>query len=74
MLKIKDVLQSKSSAIWSIEPDDMAYDAIELMAEKDIGALIVMDGGEVVGIFSERDYVRKVVLKSRSSRETPVKE
>ena len=73
MLKIKDVLQSKSSAIWSIEPDDTAYNAIELMAEKDIGALIVMDGGAVVGIFTERDYARKVILKGRSSRETPVK-
>ena len=74
MLTIKDVLQSKSSAIWSIEPDDMAYNAIELMAEKDIGALIVMDGGLVVGIFSERDYVRKVVLKGKSSKKTPVKD
>ncbi len=73
MLKIKDVLQSKSSAIWSIEPDDTAYNAIELMAEKDIGALIVMDEGVVVGIFSERDYARKVVLKDKSSKDTPVK-
>lgn len=74
MLKIKDVLQSKSSAIWSVEPNDTAYSAIELMAEKNIGALIVMDGGIVVGIFSERDYVRKVVLKGKSSRNTPVRE
>ena len=74
MLKIKDVLQSKSSAIWSIEPDDTAYNAIELMAEKGIGALIVMDGGVVVGIFSERDYARKVILQGKSSKDTPVKE
>lgn len=74
MLNIKDVLQSKSSAIWSIEPEDSAYKAIELMAEKDIGALIVMDDGAAVGIFSERDYARKVALKGISSKETPVKE
>lgn len=74
MLEIKDVLQSKSSAIWSVEPNDTAYSAIELMADKNIGALIVMDGEIVVGIFSERDYVRKVVLKEKSSRNTPVKE
>ena len=74
MLTIKDVLNSKSSAIWSIEPDDTAYTAIELMSEKGIGALIVMDEGVVVGIFSERDYARKVVLKGRSSKETPVKD
>jgi CBS domain-containing protein len=74
MLKIKDVLQSKSSAIWSIEPDDTAYNAIELMAEKDIGALLVIDEGEVIGIFSERDYVRKVILQGKSSKDTPVKE
>ena len=74
MLKIKDVLQSKSSAIWSIEPDDTAYKAIELMAEKGIGALIVMDEGVAVGIFSERDYARKVILKGKSSKDTPVKE
>ena len=74
MLTIKDVLQSKSSAIWSINPDDNAYKAIELMAEKDIGALLVMDEGEVVGIFSERDYVRKVTLQGKPPKETPVKE
>ena len=74
MLKIKDVLQSKSSAIWSLEPDDTAYEAIELMAEKDIGALLVIDGETVVGIFSERDYARKVAVKGRSSQDTPVKE
>lgn len=74
MLKIKDVLQSKSSAIWSLEPDDSAYQALEIMAEKDIGALLVMDEGDVVGIFSERDYARKVVLEGRSSKDTPVKD
>lgn len=74
MLKIKDVLQSKSSAIWSIEPDDTAYKALEIMAEKEIGALLVMDGGAVVGIFSERDYARKVVLEGKSSKDTPVRD
>jgi CBS domain-containing protein len=56
MLTVRDVLKSKTSAIWSISADDTVYKALEIMSEKDIGALMVMDGEKVTGIFTERDY------------------
>jgi CBS domain-containing protein len=71
-MKINDVLQSKSKDIWTIHSRETAYYALEIMAEKNIGALPVIDEGKVVGIFSERDYARKVILKGKSSREAPV--
>ena len=74
MLTIKDVLQSKSSAIWSVSADDTAYTAMEIMAEKDIGALLVIDDDQVLGIVSERDFARNIILKGLSSRKVPVKE
>lgn len=74
MLKIMDILNSKDRKIWSISPQETAYKALEIMAEKDIGAVLVMDKNHVAGIFSERDYARKVILKGRSSKETPVEE
>jgi CBS domain-containing protein len=70
--KISAVLTSKSADIWSIPPAASVYEAIEMMAEKQIGALPVMENGQLVGIISERDYARKVILKGRSSKETPV--
>ncbi len=72
MLKVKDVLTSKSKDIWSIGSNETAYKALEIMAEKDIGALLVIDKEQLVGIFSERDYARKVTLKGKSSKETRV--
>lgn len=74
MQTVKQVIEHKGTQIWSIRPDDSVYKAIELMAEKGIGALIVMQQGVVVGIVSERDYARKVILKGRSSKETQVKD
>lgn len=74
MSKVFEILLSKSSDVWSIEPDASVFQALERMAEKDIGALPVIEAGRIVGIFSERDYARNVVLKGRSSRETPVRE
>ncbi|MBI5665906.1 MAG: CBS domain-containing protein [Nitrospirae bacterium] len=74
MLKIQDVLRTKSKHIWSISSRETTYKALELLAEKDIGALMVIDDGKLVGIFSERDYARKVTLKGKSSKETPVGE
>jgi CBS domain-containing protein len=74
MLKIKDVLETKSNVIWSIGSKDTAYKALEIMAEKNIGALLVIDEGKVVGIFSERDYARKVTLKGKTSKDTTVGE
>jgi CBS domain-containing protein len=74
MLTVRNILESKVPGVWHVSPDATAYEALELMAEKDIGALLVVDGGQVVGIFSERDYARKVILKGRSSKETTVGE
>ncbi|MCL5023554.1 MAG: CBS domain-containing protein [Nitrospirae bacterium] len=74
MKTVGDLLKTKGHEIWSISSDSTAYGALELMAEKDVGALLVIDEGRLVGIFSERDYARKVILKGRSSRETTVGE
>lgn len=72
MLRIRDILQSKGSKVWSIGPQEMSFKALELMADKDIGALLVIENNKVVGIFSERDYARKVILKGKSSKDTSV--
>ena len=72
MLKVMDVLKSKDSNIWSITSQETTYKALEIMADKDIGALLVIDEGQLVGVFSERDYARKVILKGKSSKETKV--
>lgn len=74
MKTVDHLLKTKTGDIWSIGPEDMVLDAIRLMAEKEIGALVVKDGDEVVGIVSERDYARKVILRGRAARETPVRD
>lgn len=74
MLRVKYLLALKDKNVWSIEPDAPVLEAIKLMAEKRIGALPVMRGTELLGIVSERDYARKVILKGRSSADTPVRE
>lgn len=71
---INAVLKRKTGAIWSTQPDATVYHALEIMAEKQVGALPVMQMGELVGIISERDYARKIILMGRSSKETPVGE
>jgi len=68
------ILKRKGNVVWSVSADTTVFQAIEIMAEKRIGALLVLDGGKLVGIVSERDYARKVILKGRSSRETSVGE
>jgi CBS domain-containing protein len=68
------ILAHKGSAVWSIAPNSMIFDAIQLMADKNVGALPVVDNGQLVGIISERDYTRKVSLKGKSSKDTPVRE
>jgi CBS domain-containing protein len=72
MVAVKDILEAKGRQVWTISPDASVFDALALMAEKSIGALIVTRADEVVGILSERDYARKVVLEGRISRDTPV--
>lgn len=68
------ILKEKGTAIWSIGPDASVFEAIKLMADKNVGALLVMEGGRMVGIVSERDYTRKVALRGKVSKETWVRE
>jgi CBS domain-containing protein len=74
MKKVNDVLKIKGRDVWSIGPDASVYDAIHLMTEKKVGALMVMEGTDLVGVISETDYTRKTVLKGRSSQKTAVKD
>jgi CBS domain-containing protein len=74
MRNARHLLEGKGDDIFAIAPEDSVLDAIRLMAEKHVGALLVMQGGSLVGIVSERDYARKVILKDRSSRETAVRD
>ncbi len=72
MYNVRQLLDEKGTDIWSVAPQSPVFEAIKLMAEKQIGALLVMDNGSMCGIVSERDYARKVILQGRASRETPV--
>ncbi|HEY0309841.1 MAG TPA: CBS domain-containing protein [Luteimonas sp.] len=74
MRSVRQLLEAKAPEVFAIGPDDPVVDAIRLMADKRIGALLVMQGGKLVGIVSERDYARKVVLQGKSSRDTPVRD
>ncbi len=71
---VLSLLRLKGAGVWSISPDSTVYEAIELMAEKRIGALVVLHEGRLEGIISERDYARKVILKNKHSQETRVRE
>jgi CBS domain-containing protein len=73
MRTVRQLLEAKAPEIYAISPDSPVIDAIRLMAEKRIGALLVLDGGRLAGIISERDYARKIVLQGRSSADTPVR-
>jgi CBS domain-containing protein len=68
------ILCKKGSDIWSVPSDATVYDAMKMMADKDVGALLIMDGSQLVGVVSERDYARKVILQGRSSKDTLVRD
>jgi CBS domain-containing protein len=72
MLKVADILKNKGKNVYSVTPNTSVYDALTIMGQKNIGALMVIEGEELKGIFSERDYARKVVLVNRTSRETMI--
>jgi CBS domain-containing protein len=74
LMTVGQLLQAKGRAIWAVKPDDSVYDALTLMAARNIGAVLVMEGDLLVGIMSERDYARKVILQGKTSRETLVRE
>lgn len=74
METVKQLLDSKGHEVWSVSPGASVFEAIEIMADKGVGALMVLENKKPVGIVSERDYARKVVLKERASRETAVRE
>lgn len=74
MATVNYILKSKNKEISSVSPDVMVIEALRLMAEKDIGAMVVMENEKVVGIFSERDYARKIVLKNKESHSTAIRE
>jgi CBS domain-containing protein len=71
---ITSILRNKGGDIWAVGPDETVYDAIAMMADKGIGALLIISNGQLVGILSERDYARKIILQGRSSKNTKVRE
>ena len=74
MRPILELLEKHGGSIWSLSPDDSVYQALEMLAECNVGALMVLQGDKLVGIFSERDYTRKIALEGRSSRDTKVRD
>jgi len=74
MTAVRDILDHKGHQVWSVHPGDTVYDAIKMMADKDVGALLVLDARKIVGIITERDYARNVFLKGRASPQTLVAE
>jgi CBS domain-containing protein len=74
MMTVGQVLRTKGYGFHGIGPDATAYDALTIMEEKNVGALLVVENGRLMGVFSERDYARKVILKGRSSKSTTVRE
>lgn len=74
MKTVREILLKKGGRIFSISPNQKVFEALQLMAEKEVGALLVLDGENLVGILSERDYARKVALEGKSSKESPVNE
>ena len=73
-MQVKELLDRKGHDVYSVSPDTSVYNALKLMAEKEIGALVVLEDGKMVGILSERDYARKIILKGKASKDTAVRE
>ena len=73
-MRVKKLLEKKGHEVYTISPEATVYNALQLMAEKEIGALVVVEDTKMVGILSERDYARKIILKGKSSKETQVRE
>lgn len=71
---VKDILQVKGHAVYSVHPDNTVYEALSVLVEKNVGALVVLDQDRFLGIFSERDYARRVIIKGRASKETLIRE
>jgi CBS domain-containing protein len=74
MITIRDLLRSHSHQVFTVAPDSTVYKALELMARENIGAVLVMEGEKLVGVMTERDYARKIILKDRASKNTQVRE
>jgi CBS domain-containing protein len=74
MKPVSELLKSRQGTLWHARPEDTVYEALQLLAEYEVGALMVMDRGKVVGVLSERDYTRKIALQGRSSKDTRVKD
>ena len=74
MITVKQILKGKTGSVWTFAPQDSVYRALEIMAEKNLGALVVVEDEKVVGLFSEREYARNVILKGKSSKDTSVSE
>lgn len=74
MTQIRQLLDRKGDHVWAIDPDDSVFNAVTEMSSRDVGGLLVMEGDQIVGIITERDYTRNVILKGKASSETPVRE
>ena len=74
MKPVSELVKKREGTLWHVRPDDSVYSALQLLAQHEVGALVVMDGGRLVGIVSERDYTRKIALQGRSSKDTTVAE
>ena len=71
---VKNILEIKGNTVYSINPDRSVYDALELLEDKNLGCLVVVENEKLIGVFTERDYARKIVLKGKSSKDTPVRD
>ena len=74
MKPVSELFKNRPNTLWSLGPNDSVFEAIKILAEKGVGALMVMEKGKLVGILSERDYTRKIALEGKNSRETPISE